>query len=109
VTKRKPTDDEYAAMAFAWRICKHMKSNAIIYTSKDRTLGIGCGQTSRVDSAKLAAMKAANCNIPLKGSVVASDAFFPARDGIEVVGRPEQRGHSARRVNQGQRRHSSCR
>jgi len=87
VTKRKPTDDEYAAMAFAWRICKHMKSNAIIYSSKDQTLGIGCGQTSRVDSAKLAAMKAANSNISLKGSAVASDAFFPARDGIEVVGK----------------------
>ncbi|MBI5409934.1 MAG: bifunctional phosphoribosylaminoimidazolecarboxamide formyltransferase/IMP cyclohydrolase [Nitrospirae bacterium] len=85
VTKRKPTDDEYAALAFAWRICKHMKSNSIVYTSKDQTLGIGCGQTSRVDSAKLAAMKAANCNISLKGSVVASDAFFPARDGIDVI------------------------
>lgn len=87
VTKRRPTDDEYASMAFAWRICKHMKSNAIIYTSTDQTLGIGCGQTSRVDSAKLAAMKAANFNISLKGSAVASDAFFPARDGIEVVGK----------------------
>lgn len=84
-TKRQPTDDEYAAMAFAWRICKHMKSNAIIYTSKDRTLGIGCGQTSRVDSAKLAAMKAETNGISLKGSVVASDAFFPARDGIDVI------------------------
>jgi phosphoribosylaminoimidazolecarboxamide formyltransferase/IMP cyclohydrolase len=85
VTKRQPTDDEYTAMAFAWRICKHMKSNAIIYTSKDQTLGIGCGQTSRVDSAKLAAMKAENFNISLKGSVVASDAFFPNRDGIDVI------------------------
>lgn len=85
VTKRKPTDDEYAAMAFAWRICKHMKSNAIIYSSKDRTLGIGCGQTSRVDSARLAAMKAANYDVSLKGSAVASDAFFPARDGIDVI------------------------
>lgn len=86
VTKRQPSDDEYAAMAFAWRICKHMKSNAIIYTAKDRTLGIGCGQTSRVDSTRLAAMKAANFNISLTGSVVASDAFFPARDSIEVIG-----------------------
>jgi phosphoribosylaminoimidazolecarboxamide formyltransferase/IMP cyclohydrolase len=85
VTKRQPTDDEYAAMAFAWKICKHMKSNAIIYSSKDQTLGIGCGQTSRVDSAKLAAMKAANFNISLSGSAVASDAFFPNRDGIEVI------------------------
>lgn len=62
-----------------------MKSNAVIYTSKDQTLGIGCGQTSRVDSAKLAAMKAGNFNISLEGSVVASDAFFPNRDGIDVV------------------------
>jgi phosphoribosylaminoimidazolecarboxamide formyltransferase/IMP cyclohydrolase len=85
VTKRKPTDDEYAAMAFAWKICKHMKSNAIIYSSSNRTLGIGCGQTSRVDSARLAAMKAANYDISLKGSAVASDAFFPARDGIDVI------------------------
>ncbi len=85
VTRRAPTDEEYAALAFSWRICKHMKSNAIVYTSAHQTLGIGCGQTSRVDSAKLAAMKAANINISLKGSAVASDAFFPARDGIDVI------------------------
>jgi len=85
VTKRKPTAAEYEAMDFAWKICKHMKSNAIVYTAQDRTLGIGAGQTSRVDSAKLAAMKAANFNISLKGSAVASDAFFPARDGIETI------------------------
>ena len=86
VTKRAPTDDEYVALAFSWRVGKHMKSNAIVYTAKDHTLGIGCGQTSRVDSARLAAMKAGNFNISLKGSAVASDAFFPNRDGIEVVG-----------------------
>ncbi len=85
VTRRQPTEEEYAALAFAWKICKHMKSNAIIYTSQDQTLGIGCGQTSRVDSAKLAAMKAENFGISLNGSVVASDAFFPNRDGIDVV------------------------
>jgi phosphoribosylaminoimidazolecarboxamide formyltransferase/IMP cyclohydrolase len=85
VTRRKPTDTEYSALAFAWRICKHMKSNAIVYTSKDQTLGIGCGQTSRVDSAKLAAMKAGNFDISLQGSVVASDAFFPNRDGIDFI------------------------
>ncbi len=82
VTKRKPTDDEYAALSFAWRVCKHMKSNAIVYTAKDRALGIGVGQTSRVDSAKLGAMKALNS---LKGSVVGSDAFFPNRDGIDYI------------------------
>jgi phosphoribosylaminoimidazolecarboxamide formyltransferase/IMP cyclohydrolase len=85
VTERKPTDDEYDAMAFAWRICKHMKSNAVIYASKDQALGIGCGQTSRVDSANIAAIKASTFNVSLKGSAVASDAFFPARDGIDVV------------------------
>ncbi|RJQ44355.1 MAG: bifunctional phosphoribosylaminoimidazolecarboxamide formyltransferase/IMP cyclohydrolase PurH [Nitrospiraceae bacterium] len=85
VTRRKPTDDELAALEFAWKICKHMKSNAIIYSSKEKALGIGAGQTSRVDSAKLAAMKAANFNISLNGSVVASDAFFPARDGIDTI------------------------
>ncbi len=84
-TRRKPTDDEYAAMAFAWRICKHMKSNAIIYASKDQALGIGCGQTSRVDSAQIAALKASTFDVSLAGSAVASDAFFPARDGIDVV------------------------
>lgn len=86
VTKRAPSDEEYAALAFSWKVCKHMKSNAIVYTTGERTLGIGCGQTSRVDSARLAAMKAANFDISLKGSAVASDAFFPNRDGIEVVG-----------------------
>jgi phosphoribosylaminoimidazolecarboxamide formyltransferase/IMP cyclohydrolase len=85
VTRRKPTDNEYAAMSLAWKICKHMKSNAIIYSSKDRSLGIGCGQTSRVDSARIAAMKAANFKISLENSAVASDAFFPNRDGIEVI------------------------
>jgi phosphoribosylaminoimidazolecarboxamide formyltransferase/IMP cyclohydrolase len=82
VTKRRPTDDELAALKFAWKVCKHVKSNAIVYTSKDQALGIGVGQTSRVDAAKLGAMKALKS---LEGSVVASDAFFPARDGIDVI------------------------
>ncbi len=85
VTKRRPSDDELAAMEFAWKVCKHIKSNAIIYTSKDRSLGIGAGQTSRVDSARVGAMKAGNSGISLKGSVVASDAFFPNRDGIDFI------------------------
>ncbi len=84
-TKRKPSDDELIALEFAWKICKHMKSNAIIYSAKEQTLGIGAGQTSRVDSARLAAMKAGNFNISLKNSAVASDAFFPARDGIDAI------------------------
>jgi len=82
VTKRKPTDDELTALEFAWKVCKHVKSNAIIYTSKDQALGIGVGQTSRVDAAKVGAMKAIK---PLEKSVVASDAFFPHRDGIDFI------------------------
>jgi len=80
VTTRKPTDDEYQALAFAWKVCKHVKSNAIIFTLKDRTIGIGAGQMSRVDSVKLAVMKA---QFPLKGTTLASDAFFPFRDGLD--------------------------
>jgi phosphoribosylaminoimidazolecarboxamide formyltransferase/IMP cyclohydrolase len=81
-TKRKPTDDELTALEFAWKVCKHVKSNAIVYTSKDQALGIGVGQTSRVDAAKLGAMKAIGT---LEKSVVASDAFFPNRDGIDFI------------------------
>jgi phosphoribosylaminoimidazolecarboxamide formyltransferase/IMP cyclohydrolase len=82
VTKRKPTEDELTALRFAWKVCKHVKSNAIVYTSNDQTLGIGVGQTSRVDAAKLGAMKALK---KLENSVVASDAFFPHRDGIDFI------------------------
>lgn len=82
VTKRRPTDDELQALSFAWRVCKHVKSNAIVYATKDQTLGIGIGQTSRVDSAKFGAMKAQSS---LEGAVVASDGFFPQRDGIDVI------------------------
>lgn len=80
VTKRKPTDDEYEALQFAWRVCKHVKSNAIVFTRKDRTVGIGAGQMSRLDSVRIAVMKARS---PLKGTVLASDAFFPFRDGLD--------------------------
>jgi len=82
VTKRKPTRDELIALSFAWKVCKHMKSNAIVYTSKDQTLGIGIGQTSRLDAAKTGAMKAGKT---LEGSVAASDAFFPHRDGVDFI------------------------
>jgi phosphoribosylaminoimidazolecarboxamide formyltransferase/IMP cyclohydrolase len=81
-TVRKPTDEEYAACAFAWKVCKHVKSNAIIYAKPGQTVGIGAGQMSRVDSVKLAAMKA---QLPIKGCVMASDAFFPFRDGLEAA------------------------
>lgn len=82
VTKRQPTDDELNALAFSWKVCKHVKSNAIVYAFKDRTVGIGIGQTSRVYSAKIGAINACE---PVKGSVVASDGFFPFRDGIDVL------------------------
>jgi phosphoribosylaminoimidazolecarboxamide formyltransferase/IMP cyclohydrolase len=82
VTKRVPDESERRAMAFAWTVCKHVKSNAIVYTSAEKTLGIGAGQMSRVDSAAIAAMKAGNAALSLAGSVMASDAFFPFADGL---------------------------
>jgi phosphoribosylaminoimidazolecarboxamide formyltransferase/IMP cyclohydrolase len=86
VTKRQPTAEEWRALRFAWRICAHVKSNTIIFTSADRTLAIGAGQMSRVDAAKVARMKAeAVGGDVLKGSVAASDAFFPFRDGLDEV------------------------
>jgi len=86
VTKRQPTPEEWQALRFAWRICAHVKSNTIIFTSADRTLAIGAGQMSRVDAARVARMKAeAGAPDALKGSVAASDAFFPFRDGLDVV------------------------
>lgn len=81
VTKRWPTDAELEAMWLGWRVVKHVKSNAIVYTTSDRTLGIGAGQMSRVDSSKIAIWKAGEAGLSLKGSVVASDAFFPFPDG----------------------------
>jgi phosphoribosylaminoimidazolecarboxamide formyltransferase/IMP cyclohydrolase len=81
-TQRKPTDEEYAACAFAWKVCKHVKSNAIVYARPGQTVGIGAGQMSRVDSVKLAGMKAV---LPAKGCVMASDAFFPFRDGLDAA------------------------
>ncbi len=82
VTKRSPTRDEVAALLFAWRVCKHVKSNAIVYARQGQTLGVGAGQMSRVDAAKFGAMKAV---LPMHGCVAASDAFFPFPDGLEVV------------------------
>ncbi len=82
VTKRDPSDEEMAALQFAWRVAKHVKSNAIVYAASDRTLGIGAGQMSRVDSARIAAHKAEIAGIDLKGCAVASDAFFPFADGL---------------------------
>jgi phosphoribosylaminoimidazolecarboxamide formyltransferase/IMP cyclohydrolase len=82
VTKRKPTPEELRAMLFGWRVVKHLKSNAIVYTGADRTLGVGAGQMSRVDSSRIAVWKAGEAGLSLKGSVVCSDAFFPFSDGL---------------------------
>ena len=82
VTKRAPTPEEKRALLFAWKICKHVKSNAIVYARDGQTVGVGAGQMSRVDSAKIGAMKA---QLPLKGTVAASDAFFPFPDGVEEI------------------------
>jgi len=82
VTKRKPTKDELEAMLFGWRVVKHVKSNAIVYAGPDRTLGIGAGQMSRVDASRIAVWKAEEAGLSLKGSAVASDAFFPFPDGL---------------------------
>lgn len=85
VTRRAPTEKEAAALRFAWRVAKHVKSNAIVYTDVNRTLGIGAGQMSRVDSSYMAAYKARQAGLSLEGSVVASDAMFPFADGVEVA------------------------
>ena len=85
VTKIKPTSDELKDMRFAWQVAQYVKSNAIIFSRNNRTLGIGAGQMSRVDSTIIAAIKAENSGISLSKSVVASDAFFPFRDGIDVL------------------------
>ncbi len=82
VTQRKPTKKEMDAMLFGWRVAKHVKSNAIVYAAADRTLGIGAGQMSRVDASRIAIWKANEAGLSLKGSAVASDAFFPFPDGL---------------------------
>lgn len=82
VTKRQPTEEEWRSLEFAWRISKHVKSNAIVYAKGDRTVGIGAGQMSRVDSSRIAVMKSRS---DLAGSVIASDAFFPFRDGVDAA------------------------
>lgn len=85
VSKRQPTRQEYTDMMFAWKIVKHVKSNAIVFVKDGQTLGIGNGQTSRVDSSELAVRKAAKANLSLSGSAIASDAFFPFKDGVEAA------------------------
>jgi len=82
VTDRTPSASEYEALDFAWRVCKHVKSNAIVFTNRDQTVGIGAGQMSRVDSSKIAVQKAL---LATHGTVLASDAFFPFRDGVDAA------------------------
>lgn len=82
VTKRKPTEDELTDLLFSWKVVKHVKSNAIVYAKNRATCGIGTGQTSRVESSVIAVRKAMNADLSLKGSVIASDAFFPFPDGV---------------------------
>jgi phosphoribosylaminoimidazolecarboxamide formyltransferase/IMP cyclohydrolase len=84
VSKRPPTPEEKRDLLFAWKVCKHVKSNAILYARDGQTVGVGAGQMSRVDSCKIGAMKAV---LPLKGTVAASDAFFPFPDGVEEIAR----------------------
>lgn len=85
VTSRKPTEQEWLDMLFAWKVARMVKSNAIVYAANGRTLGVGAGQMSRVDSARIARWKAADAGLDLNGSAMASDAFFPFRDGIDTA------------------------
>jgi phosphoribosylaminoimidazolecarboxamide formyltransferase / IMP cyclohydrolase len=85
VTRQPPGEQQMADLLFAWRVAKFVKSNAIVFCKGGQTLGVGAGQMSRVDSARIAAIKAGNAGLTLAGSVVASDAFFPFRDGVDVV------------------------
>jgi phosphoribosylaminoimidazolecarboxamide formyltransferase/IMP cyclohydrolase len=82
VTRRQPTEEEWASMLFGWKVCKHVKSNAIVYCRGERTLGIGAGQMARVDSSRIAVWKAGEAGLSLAGSVVASEALFPFADGL---------------------------
>ncbi|MFP6855024.1 MAG: bifunctional phosphoribosylaminoimidazolecarboxamide formyltransferase/IMP cyclohydrolase, partial [Opitutales bacterium] len=81
-TKRQPSEDEWRSLLFGWKVVKHVKSNAIVYAGDERTLGVGAGQMSRVDSSRIAVWKAGEAGLSLKGSIVASDAFFPFPDGL---------------------------
>jgi phosphoribosylaminoimidazolecarboxamide formyltransferase/IMP cyclohydrolase len=83
VTERQPTDEELRALLLAWKVCKHVKSNAIVFANENQTIGVGAGQMNRVDSVRIAAMRAERFDLPLKNSVVASDAFFPFRDNVD--------------------------
>ena len=83
VTERQPTEAEFRALQFAWKVCKHVKSNAIVFTNEFQTVGVGAGQMNRIDSVRIAAGRAERAGLALHGSVLASDAFFPFRDGVD--------------------------
>jgi phosphoribosylaminoimidazolecarboxamide formyltransferase/IMP cyclohydrolase len=83
VSEKKPTDEEIRAMLFAWKVCKHVKSNAIVFANEFQTVGVGAGQMNRVDSVRIAAMRAEKTELELKNTVLASDAFFPFRDNVD--------------------------
>ena len=85
VTQKQPSAEQMQDLLFAWRVAKYVKSNAIVFCGEGMTLGVGAGQMSRVDSTRIAAIKAQNAGLSLKNSVVASDAFFPFRDGVDVL------------------------
>ncbi|MBC7204866.1 MAG: bifunctional phosphoribosylaminoimidazolecarboxamide formyltransferase/IMP cyclohydrolase, partial [Pusillimonas sp.] len=85
VTDKQPTPQQLHDMLFAWKVAKYVKSNAIVFAANGMTLGVGAGQMSRIDSARIASIKAENAGLSLAGSAVASDAFFPFRDGLDVV------------------------
>jgi phosphoribosylaminoimidazolecarboxamide formyltransferase/IMP cyclohydrolase len=84
-SRRQPSPAEWRALRFAWKVAKHVKSNAIVLATEDQVLGVGAGQMSRVDAARLAVMRAREHGHKLTGAALASDAFFPFRDGLDVV------------------------
>src|SRR5262249_61727810 len=85
VSKRTPTADELEALRFAWKVAKHTKSNAIVLAGRDQVVGVGAGQMNRLDSARLAVMRAGEVGLATRGTVCASDAFFPLRDSLVVL------------------------
>jgi phosphoribosylaminoimidazolecarboxamide formyltransferase/IMP cyclohydrolase len=87
VSKRQPTSQQMLDLLFAWKVAKFVKSNAIVYAANGQTVGVGAGQMSRVNSARIAAIKAEHAGLAVRGSVMASDAFFPFRDGIDNAGK----------------------
>jgi phosphoribosylaminoimidazolecarboxamide formyltransferase/IMP cyclohydrolase len=86
VSELQPSDEQLQDLLFAWKVAKYVKSNAIVYASQGQTIGVGAGQMSRINSARIAAIKAEHAGLQVKGSVMASDAFFPFRDGIDNAG-----------------------